>query len=384
MGLGAPDCLPARHDDCGAGQPGGGPCEGERDAAARHQHAPGPLGGGAAGMMQQHAPGSAMAGGATAPLTAPAGGQEPLRLETPERGDDATEPDQGRPALGAPAGAPAPAGAAPGGGDAAPKRRPLTLRAAPPRAAGDADACRPGAPDQHGRAAAAPAAAPEQAHAAARARAGRGVRHTGPLYAGEVVGRRVAILRCSHAGARASWWDRAAIADFDAPSGRHKLTYAAEGRGEEWLSLADVKFKWEGGPGSGAAGAGGANPTHRPEMDGPAAVGRRLRLYWPAMQVGVRSRRARRARGALPAAFRLAAALHFWSGARQRPHGKAMPSPPAPPAPPNPTHPDQPVTPLLPTTPRCPCSAGTWAQSRATTRAAGATRSGTATAMRRR
>jgi hypothetical protein len=114
-----------------------------------------------------------------------------------------------------------------------------------------------------------------------RASKSRAARLGGPLYASEVVGRRCAILRCAR-GSRASWWEKARIIDYDPAKQRHKLLYITDGRAEEWQSLADVKFKWDGLAPPGAA----PNPTYRPGLDREAAVGRRLRLYWPAMQVG--------------------------------------------------------------------------------------------------
>jgi hypothetical protein len=49
---------------------------------------------------------------------------------------------------------------------------------------------------------------------------------------------------------------------------------------EEWLSLADVKFKWS----QVSAPEAAPNPTFKPEFCGEGAVGKRLRVYWPAMQ----------------------------------------------------------------------------------------------------
>jgi hypothetical protein len=49
---------------------------------------------------------------------------------------------------------------------------------------------------------------------------------------------------------------------------------------EEWLNLADIKFKWS----QGATPEAAPNPTFKPELCGEAAVGKRLRVYWPAMQ----------------------------------------------------------------------------------------------------
>jgi hypothetical protein len=147
---------------------------------------------------------------------------------------------------------------------------------------GGADAAAGASPRAGGRPTSATSAGDEQQQQQQQpARPGRSrpARHTGPLYASEIVGRRCAILRCSR-GSRASWWEKAKVVEWDGARQQHKLLYITDGRSEEWLSLGDVKFKWEGLAAPGAA----PNPTHRPEMEREAALGRRLRLYWPAMQ----------------------------------------------------------------------------------------------------
>jgi hypothetical protein len=51
-------------------------------------------------------------------------------------------------------------------------------------------------------------------------------------------------------------------------------------RVQEWLSLADIKFKWV----QTAPPEAAPNPMFKSELGGEAAVGKRLRVYWPAMQ----------------------------------------------------------------------------------------------------
>jgi hypothetical protein len=241
-----------------------------KGAAVAQQHDAPPPADGQQQPDQERDPAAARDAGAL-PRADPEQQQQQQQQQPPTAGEDPAEPTPKRPA-----------------------RRPLSLRVGPPRGqpSDDPPSARTVAPTRAASkqdASAAPdaAARDQQQHAnaadreqsAARARDNRGVRHRGPLYAGEVVGRRCAILRCARAS-RASWWDRAKVQDWDGAKRQHKLLYLSDGRSEEWLSLGDVKFKWEGPPPAGA----GPNPTHRPELDRAAAVGRRLRLYWPAMQ----------------------------------------------------------------------------------------------------
>ncbi|KAF8065602.1 hypothetical protein HT031_003203 [Scenedesmus sp. PABB004] len=98
----------------------------------------------------------------------------------------------------------------------------------------------------------------------------------GPLFGAEVVGRKCSVLT-ARGGAKG--WEAASVVDFSAESGQHRLRFKAT-KAEEWLCIGDVRLKWAALLPASAA----ANPTHRPELAREAAVGRRLRVYWPAMQ----------------------------------------------------------------------------------------------------
>jgi hypothetical protein len=100
--------------------------------------------------------------------------------------------------------------------------------------------------------------------------------YTGQLYGVEVVGRKCSVLHNRHGK---QGFEKAHILDFDPQSGQHKLRHHVD-KVEEWLNLADIKFKWS----QGAAPEAAPNPTFKPELCGEAAVGKRLRVYWPAMQ----------------------------------------------------------------------------------------------------
>lgn len=124
-------------------------------------------------------------------------------------------------------------------------------------------------------AAAAAAAAAGQRTPGSSAKA-RQLVYLGQLYGVEVVGRKCSVLHNRHGK---QGFEKAHILDFDPRSGQHKLRHHVD-RVEEWLSLADIKFKWT----QGATPEAAPNPTFKPELCGEAAVGKRLRVYWPAMQ----------------------------------------------------------------------------------------------------
>jgi hypothetical protein len=100
--------------------------------------------------------------------------------------------------------------------------------------------------------------------------------YLGQLYGSEVVGRKCSVLHNRHGR---QGFEKAQVLDYDARSGQHKLRHSVD-RVEEWLNLADIKFKWS----AGATPEAAPNPTFKPELCGEAAVGKRLRVYWPAMQ----------------------------------------------------------------------------------------------------
>jgi hypothetical protein len=99
--------------------------------------------------------------------------------------------------------------------------------------------------------------------------------YLGRLYGSEVVGRKCCVqLR---GGART--FDKAVIVDFNDASGQHRVRHAAT-KAEEWVSLGDIKFYWR----EAAPPEAPPNPSFKPECSSEACVGRRLRVYWPAMQ----------------------------------------------------------------------------------------------------
>lgn len=100
--------------------------------------------------------------------------------------------------------------------------------------------------------------------------------YLGQLYGAEVVGRKCAVLHNRHGK---QGFEKAHIIAFDPDTGQHQLRHHVD-RVEEWLSLADIKFKWT----QLAAPDAPPNPMFKPEYSGEAAVGKRLRVYWPAMQ----------------------------------------------------------------------------------------------------
>ncbi|WIA16327.1 hypothetical protein OEZ85_013026 [Tetradesmus obliquus] len=96
------------------------------------------------------------------------------------------------------------------------------------------------------------------------------------LYAIEAVGRKCSVMQ-SRSGVKA--WEKAQILEYNPESGQHKLRYNSS-KAEEWLCLGDIKFKWS----QLLPPTAPANPSYRPEFAREGGVGRRLRVYWPAMQ----------------------------------------------------------------------------------------------------
>jgi hypothetical protein len=96
------------------------------------------------------------------------------------------------------------------------------------------------------------------------------------LYGIEAVGRKCSVMQ-SRSGAKA--WEKAQILEFNPDNGQHKLRYSSS-KAEEWLCLGDIKFKWS----QLLPPTAPVNPSYRAEFAREAGVGRRLRVYWPAMQ----------------------------------------------------------------------------------------------------
>ena len=86
----------------------------------------------------------------------------------------------------------------------------------------------------------------------------------------------------------------AKVIDFADSTQLHRVRFID--RSEEWVNLSEVRFKWLSGPTPGAA----PNATWRSGLGKDAAVGRRVRVYWPGERpaagggsgrLGVRRRR---------------------------------------------------------------------------------------------
>lgn len=121
-----------------------------------------------------------------------------------------------------------------------------------------------------------PTAAAGQRTPGSSASKARQLVYLGQLYGPEVVGRKCSVLHNRHGK---QGFEKATILDFDPRTGQHKLRHSVD-RVEEWLSLAEIKFKWV----QTAPPEAAPNPMFKPELGGEAAVGKRLRVYWPAMQ----------------------------------------------------------------------------------------------------
>lgn len=93
----------------------------------------------------------------------------------------------------------------------------------------------------------------------------------GPLYRREVVGRKLSIYR--QRGKAVG--EDAKVLEYNEHTQLHKVRFTD--RSEDWVNLSEVRFKWLSGPPPGAA----ANATWRGSLAKDAAVGRRVRVYWP-------------------------------------------------------------------------------------------------------
>lgn len=105
---------------------------------------------------------------------------------------------------------------------------------------------------------------------------GKGQSFNVQLYGAEAVGRKCSVMQ-SRSGAKA--WEKAQVLEYNVELSQHKLRYNST-KSEEWVFLADLKFKWSHVLPPTAL----ANPTYKPEYAGEAGVGKRVRVYWPAMQ----------------------------------------------------------------------------------------------------
>ena len=109
---------------------------------------------------------------------------------------------------------------------------------------------------------------------------GRKFAYSNPIYAAEVVnrsGRRK--ITTKHAK---STWEDFTILDYELASGKHRIRWdKPKDRPDEWLYLADLRFKWTEVQGPGAA----PNPNYKPspEFCRERAVNRKLKVYWPLM-----------------------------------------------------------------------------------------------------
>jgi hypothetical protein len=101
-----------------------------------------------------------------------------------------------------------------------------------------------------------------------------------PIYAAEVVNRRCRRkLTTKHAK---STWEDFTIVEFDMTTGKHRIRWdKPKDRPDEWLYLADLRFKWTEVQSPGAA----PNPSYKPsvEFSRERAVNRKLKVYWPLM-----------------------------------------------------------------------------------------------------
>lgn len=92
-------------------------------------------------------------------------------------------------------------------------------------------------------------------------------------YASEVIGRECALLRSGKCSTSAVWED-AVITGYDEATGKHRVKAS---KGVEWVCLRAQKFRWTAAPPDNAP----PNPTYAASPHGEAAVGRRVRIYWP-------------------------------------------------------------------------------------------------------
>lgn len=94
------------------------------------------------------------------------------------------------------------------------------------------------------------------------------------LYGKEVVGRRIKLCNTK---APQRTWEQAKVIDHDQNSGQHQLRFSDASVG--WVGLTVLKFRWLGEPPQNAE----PNPTFISSPKQEAAVGRRVRVWWPGM-----------------------------------------------------------------------------------------------------
>ena len=92
------------------------------------------------------------------------------------------------------------------------------------------------------------------------------------LYGEEVQGRKVEVL-WEHVGE----WFEGRVGEYDAERDQHRVAYTD---GDvEWVRLGKRRFRWRSNPRPGCA----ANPSFKGSPRGRSAVGRKVRVFWPAM-----------------------------------------------------------------------------------------------------
>lgn len=102
------------------------------------------------------------------------------------------------------------------------------------------------------------------------------VAFNGHPFGAEAVGRKLSIVPAANSS---KGWEKATVLEYDAELGQHKIRYSST-KQEEWLFLSDLRFKWT----QVLAPNAPVNPTFRPEYSKEAAVGKRVKVYWPGMQ----------------------------------------------------------------------------------------------------
>lgn len=114
----------------------------------------------------------------------------------------------------------------------------------------------------------------EQALSASKSPSSKRLAFPPIIFSSEVVGRKIKILR---AKSSIKQWEEAKILEFDPTTGQHKIRFSD--RCEDWSCLGSVKFHWVGEVPINAE----PNCTYYGSPMRETAVGRKLKVYWPAM-----------------------------------------------------------------------------------------------------
>lgn len=106
------------------------------------------------------------------------------------------------------------------------------------------------------------------------------------IYAAEVVGRAIGVAqqtcdKANHA-ARDVLWEDAMITDFDANTNQHTVVYTQKKVTQQLCLSPPLKFRWN----HEAPACQPPNPSFATAPQGEAAVGRRVRVYWPGEFAG--------------------------------------------------------------------------------------------------